>query len=64
MEIDLPDELTRILREIADQQRITVEKLVNELINEYVRSANELASELEAWQEVGAEALNRVERLL
>ena len=64
MNIDLPDNTRRVLVEIANRQRITVEKLVNDIINEYVRSENELQSELKAWQEVGAEAIEKVERLL
>ena len=64
LNIDLPDNTRRVLNEIADRQRITVEKLVNDIINEYVRSENELQSELEAWQEIGAEAIDKVERLL
>ncbi len=64
MNIDLPDNTRRVLNGIADRQRITVEKLVNDIINEYVRSENELQSELEAWQEIGSEAIDKVERLL
>ena len=64
MNIDLPDGTRRVLIEIADRQRITVEKLVNDIVIEYVRSENELQSELEAWQEIGAEAFDKVERLL
>lgn len=64
MNIDLPDNTRRVLMEIADRQSITVEKLVNDIINEYVDSENELQSELEAWQEIGAEAIDMVERLL
>ena len=64
MNIDVPDNTRRVLIEIAARQRITVEKLVNDILNEYVRSANELQCELEAWQEIGAEAIDKVERLL
>ena len=64
MNIDLPDGTRRLLIEIADRQKITVEKLVNDIVIEYVRSENELQSELEAWQEIGAEAIDTVERLL
>ena len=64
MNIDLPDGTRRVLIEIADRQRITVEKLINDIVIEYVRSENELQSELEAWQEIGAEAIDTVKRLL
>ncbi|HUP81793.1 MAG TPA: hypothetical protein VM260_24800 [Pirellula sp.] len=64
MNIDLPDNTRRFLMEIAAKQRITVEKLVDDIINEYVRSENELQNELEAWQEIGAESFDMVERLL
>jgi len=55
---------TRVLIEIAARQRITVETLVDDILNDYIRSESELRSKLEAWQEIGAEALDKVERLL
>ncbi len=64
MNIDLADDTRRVLTEISDQQSITINRLAQEILNEYVRSENELQSELKAWQEVGAEAIEKVERLL
>ncbi len=64
MNIDLTDDTRRVLTEISDRHRITVEKLVNDILNEYVRSENEFQSEVEAWQEIGVEAIDKVEQLL
>jgi hypothetical protein len=49
MNIDLPDEIRCSLIKIAVQQCISVDQLVSDILGEYVRSYNELQSELEAW---------------
>jgi hypothetical protein len=64
MNIDLADDIRCALTKIADQQSKTLNQLVIDILDEYVRSENELQIELEAWQEIGAEAIDKVERLL
>lgn len=61
MTLAIPTELERELTERAQQRQLTVETLVREAIDWYLRMDAATLDELSAWQEVRDEALQLAE---
>ena len=61
MTLAIPTELERELVERARQRQVTVELLVREAIDWYLRMDSATVDELSAWQAVRDEALQLVE---
>ena len=61
MTLAIPTELEHELAERAQQRRVTVESLVREALDWYLRMDSATLDELSAWQEVRDEALQLAE---
>jgi hypothetical protein len=61
MTLAIPRELEQKLADRARQRNVSVETLVGEALDWYLRLEPDLLDELEAWQDVRDEALQVVE---
>ena len=62
MTITITHEAEVNLLSIADARSVSVEFLVQEIIDQYLADDATLADELAAWQEIGDEAIEIVEK--
>jgi len=61
MTVTIPEDLVTQLRLRAERRQTTIDDLVREALNWYLRIDPDLLDELSAWQEVRDEALHLVE---
>ncbi len=61
MTVTVPAQLERAMRQMADERQVTVDQLVNEALQWYLRMDKELQDELAAWQDIRDEAAEVVE---
>lgn len=61
MALTVPAELVSALEDLAKRRQASVEQLLRDAIEEYVKAEKALDEELSAWQAAGAEGLALVE---
>ena len=63
MTVTIPHEMEEELKTRAKERQVSLDQLVREALEWYLRMDAELMDELNAWQEVRDEALNLVEEV-